>query len=743
MKKNLLSIIVLVGFVFSANIFSQEVGDYGSNGSANWNVVANWIICQTGGTWDDATAAGGVPGQTNNIWIRNGHTVTVEASGKTFKNLTIENGAKLVGANTLPTTSLRYIRIYGASLTNNGTIGSSTDCLGLSLYGGNGQVVTVTGSGTTNFSRIQQNSTGTSIIFDADISLNYAGGTGTGSTALYVSTSGNTFGVTINAGKTLTMAPYAYISGTTSSGSSAATSTLTIDILGTIVTQTNSIINLNVNSPHFSTITVRNGGSINLGSFLRTNTGSGTMTINVENGGTINGQSGSSFDMASSTTQINGTVNLGLSSTSTRSLGTATIGSTGKLRFRDGTYPTGAITLNSGSTVEYYGSEAITLGTSPDTYHNLTINNSAGVTLGTNITVNGTLLKENGDITLGDYTINFGPSSSTGAVQALNAPSSVNVGDLGAVISSGANLGSTTVTRGLYALAGNSNQGIKRWYKITPTNNTGLSATLVFPYNEGDELNGITEGNLRLFKSTDDGATWTMVTTGGDITVTHDPDNNTFTVTGLDGFSLWTLGDNSNPLPVELTSFNAKATGKNVILNWATATEIDNYGFEIERTHHNPPFEKAGTQGGWEKLGFVQGSGNSNSVKEYSFTDKSSKKNGTFVYRLKQIDNNGTFQYSNEVEVEVNIPLSYAVSQNYPNPFNPSTRIEYQIPLAGKVSIKLYDVLGNLVTSLVDETKEAGSYIFDFDARNLSNGVYFYQIRAGEFIQTKKMTLIK
>ena len=165
---------------------------------------------------------------------------------------------------------------------------------------------------------------------------------------------------------------------------------------------------------------------------------------------------------------------------------------------------------------------------------------------------------------------------------------------------------------------------------------------------------------------------------------------------------------------------------------------------------------KALTPSSWEKIGFVNGNGNSNSPKNYSFNDKTVT-GGKYSYRLKQIDNDGQFEYSNIIEVDINLPLEFSLNQNYPNPFNPSTTIKYTIPSVtlspdknginsvegSRVQLKIYDVLGNEVATLVDENKPAGSYEVNFDAGNLSNGVYFYKLQAGNFVQTKKMLLIK
>jgi len=192
-------------------------------------------------------------------------------------------------------------------------------------------------------------------------------------------------------------------------------------------------------------------------------------------------------------------------------------------------------------------------------------------------------------------------------------------------------------------------------------------------------------------------------------------------------------------LPVELITFTVTATSDNVKLNWTTATEVNNYGFDIERLV--PQFSNNTTE--WEKIGFVEGHGNSNSTKEYSFVDESVFP-GLYQYRLKQIDTDGSFEYSEIIEVQFGVvPTKYVLEQNYPNPFNPSTVISYSIPTASNVSVKVFDVLGNLITTLVNQNQEAGNYKIYFNAGELSNGIYFYKIQAGSFIDIKKMLLLK
>lgn len=192
----------------------------------------------------------------------------------------------------------------------------------------------------------------------------------------------------------------------------------------------------------------------------------------------------------------------------------------------------------------------------------------------------------------------------------------------------------------------------------------------------------------------------------------------------------------SSPLPVELSTFTAISKGSDVKLNWQTATEVNNYGFEIER------FALSAERQKWEKIGFVNGNGNSNSPKEYSYIDKNIIGGGNFLYRLKQIDNDGQFEYSKTVEVQLTLS-EYALYQNYPNPFNPVTNIRYQLPKESKILIKIYNILGSEVIELLNDKKEPGIYEINFNASNLPSGIYFYQISTPEYSNTKKMILLK
>jgi hypothetical protein len=198
-------------------------------------------------------------------------------------------------------------------------------------------------------------------------------------------------------------------------------------------------------------------------------------------------------------------------------------------------------------------------------------------------------------------------------------------------------------------------------------------------------------------------------------------------------------------IPVELTDFAVTAKTSNATLAWKTATETNNYGFDIERRIVEAVSSKSQTTNiNWEKVGFVAGNGTSNSAHSYSYSD-ASVISGTYAYRLKQIDNDGIYKYSSEAEVTISAPKVFALNQNYPNPFNPTTTIKYDIPVGthGNVSIKVFDIVGHEVASLVNETKEAGSYQAVWNAGKFASGVYFYRLQAGSFTRTKKLILMK
>ena len=326
------------------------------------------------------------------------------------------------------------------------------------------------------------------------------------------------------------------------------------------------------------------------------------------------------------------------------------------------------------------------------------------------------------------------------------------------------------------------NSSNKPIYKTTDGGNNWLSITT--------PLTGITEavkaidantlyiganfGTTRMAKSTNGGTNWTPVTLpvpvdinsidfmdadtgyvcGNSTTVvcrtTNGGTNWTFqnvhlpTLAGVKvlsndiAYALGTYGsimryDIHGFVPVELVSFTSSVSGNNVLLKWNTATELNNQGFDVER---------AAIPGNWEKIGFVAGSGTTTEPRSYSFVDNDLN-TGKYYYRLRQVDYNGTFEYSDVIQVEVVVPFDFALEQNYPNPFNPNTMIRFSVPQNSMVNIKVYNIVGQEVAEIVNDVKTSGRYEISFEANGLASGIYLVKMQAGDFTSTIKMTLLK
>ena len=205
----------------------------------------------------------------------------------------------------------------------------------------------------------------------------------------------------------------------------------------------------------------------------------------------------------------------------------------------------------------------------------------------------------------------------------------------------------------------------------------------------------------------------------------------------VDGIFVTTSWDNT-ALPVELSSFNYETLKGNVTLHWTTSSEINNAGFDVERSDVNGQISNV-----WSKAGFISGNGTSSGSINYSFTDNNLS-SGKYNYRLKQIDYNGNHEYfSLNSDVIIATPKNFFLGQNYPNPFNPSTVINYNIPQDSYVKIKLYDNTGREVRTLLSEFISAGYYTINFNVSDLASGIYFYNINAGEYTATNKMMLVR
>lgn len=427
--------------------------------------------------------------------------------------------------------------------------------------------------------------------------------------------------------------------------------------------------------------------------------------------------------------------------------------------------------FNSGAKYIYNGTAGQVTGNGlPSTVTDLIVSNTSGLSLDKNITVTDTLFMNGGNISTGNYTLTLS-NSSTGS---LAYTSGLINGTFARAIADGN-------SSYIFPL-GNQNQN--RAITITFTSQPTSSGTLTAQYiagNPGGNVNSLTDaGNYVVDTYSTDGA-WQLNYTGtsnpvfnlsltdAGIAGVNNPStlriitrNNNSSAWNLSGthsngsgnpikanrngltFSALTqyaLGGNmtENPLdgslPVELTSFTSNiSNGKDVKLNWVTANEMNNSGFEIQRKENNSDYVK---------IGFVKGKNTINTPSIYSFEDKSLQV-GKYSYRLKQIDNNGNFEYfALNNTIEIGAPAKYSLSQNYPNPFNPVTKISYMVAAAGQVTLKVYDITGKEVKTLVNEVKNAGYYTVNFSGANLSSGIYIYKITANNFTETKKMTLVK
>ena len=309
------------------------------------------------------------------------------------------------------------------------------------------------------------------------------------------------------------------------------------------------------------------------------------------------------------------------------------------------------------------------------------------------------------------------------------------------MVSGNANTGSSTLSGGIDKVSE------LRYYEVGYLQNSGsASSEVVFklsPTYSTDD--GVLAGNmdLRVAYSSDNRSTWNGVgpldhvtdLTNVPTTITSDSLNPNISITtGTSIFvSLANATGGVNTIPVELLSFILTNNNSLVKLDWSTATELNNRGFEIERSFDNSTFAV---------IGFVKGFGTTTEKKYYSFVDENAS-NGIYYYRLKQIDFDGSVNYSKVISSDVSTPAEFELKQNYPNPFNPSTKINYSVIESGLVKLSVYNLLGEVVSILVNQNQEAGSYDVQFDASNIQSGVYFYKLESGNQIQTKKMMLIK
>jgi hypothetical protein len=264
--------------------------------------------------------------------------------------------------------------------------------------------------------------------------------------------------------------------------------------------------------------------------------------------------------------------------------------------------------------------------------------------------------------------------------------------------------------------------GIREWGSVTS------SIFISYP----NIANSFNPATSRLLGRTSGSGTWTV------IPAVADSVNRSFYAANVTEFNEYSIGMTDETMPVKLESFTHSVSANNVRLNWVTSEEINNDGFDVERSNNNGQ--------SFLKVSYIKGNGNSNG-NHYTYTDNNLK-TGVYKYRLKQKDYNGNYEYfSLSSSVDVSSPQKFTLKQNYPNPSNPTSKIDYDIPVNAFVSIEVYDVSGRKVSQLVNEKQNAGYYSVSFNGSNLASGIYFYKIfvksEKEQFNGTKKLVLIK
>lgn len=441
---------------------------------------------------------------------------------------------------------------------------------------------------------------------------------------------------------------------------------------------------------------------------------------------------------------------------------------------------TGTKTFDSGANYEYNGSSYQYTGSLlPSTINNVTINNSSsGVELSSNLNVAGTLTLNQGNVITSSNTLTLGTSTSSLGTLSRNSGTIIGsfarwlnadtVSDvlfpvgtesyyrpaivsyttapsLGGILTvnyfasnPGNNGDSAQINDAGYIINTYSNEG---YWQINPTNITGGIYNLnLF----ADGITGVDNYTaLRILKRPNSGSNWMV--DGSHSTGTG---NNAHPIANrkeMSGFSQFAIGSNLNDntftgtLPVELNSFIAYSSGRDVKLIWITSSEMNNDGFILER--------KLKSSGEWINIAFVKGKGSPNAISEYYYDDKHLN-SGLYNYRLKQIDFNGNYKYYHlNNDVEISAPLKHELFQNYPNPFNPITNIEFSLPADSKVLLLIYDASGKLIRTLINEKISRGYHTVFFDASDLSSGVYFCRISAvseiSDFMAVRKMVLLR
>jgi hypothetical protein len=399
------------------------------------------------------------------------------------------------------------------------------------------------------------------------------------------------------------------------------------------------------------------------------------------------------------------------------------------------------------------------------------VNNSAGVVIDSNSTLNGndTLSLVNGLLTTSSSAVLTVSGTSGAAVVGGSSSSFINgplalsgtgnqtypigKGTAFRPVTLGTIVGTSPVisvevfngNSGGTASSGLSSISTVRYWSIVLASGLFTSGTVNLTYGADD---GVTSyGEINVGTQTSSGPNGAYASIGGNATANGSGNITSNSISSLGNsstpsfFVLGNIPGGTNPLPVEMTSFTASMqSGNCAILKWSTATEVNNSGFEIERRSAN---SEQLTVNSWQKIGFVSGAGTSNSPKEYTYQDVNLAP-GVYVYRIKQIDNNGAFKYSASTQVDAGVAKGFELLSFYPNPFNPTTNVQFSVPQDGYASLKVYNMLGQEVATLFDGMAQAGHYIpATFDGSRFASGVYFSRLQYNGKSLVQRMLMTK
>ena len=725
-----------------------------SNGSfGDWNSAGTWTL-------------GAVPTSGDDVIITAGDIVTVDASAAA-RDLTVQAGA-LLFANT---SSPRLLDVHGTTISVDGTLGngSTTDGIIFRLFNTAG-TVTVSGSGEFDALRMLFFGTGGNGTLNINMDVNLRGS----GPAFYNVPGDNDrdFTVTLASGSTLNLPNGNWsMDGAAGNGGRNEGGTFTVngtlDVGGTLYLESNNT----AGSGNSVQLSIGAAGSVKASQASTSSSGTNRFTLTMASGATLEFTSGSFGDLTASTVftiNANATVLLSggaltfsypdgddgattdtdvdnilrLAGTGTKTFdGSLTINGKLMLCGTASVAVTGALVYN--STLEYNGGSAQTTGAEwPATNGptDIIINNANGVTMAFDRTLSGGVTLTDGDLDTDAFTLTLGPTASissetnadriigsvatTRTVSGTESFGSMGFEMSGVVIEPNADVTVTRVTGpgGITDIGGN--ESIARKFNVSyGGSNFDKNLTISwFPV----EDNGKTLGSMEMWKY--NGTIWDKISP-----TPVDASSSRSVTETITSFSTFTITDTFNPLPVELVSFDAVADFKDVILRWKTASETNNAGFEVQMAVDDT----------FEALGYVEGNGTTLDPQQYQYrlTDLEA---GNHVFRLKQIDFDGAFEYSPEVEIITQLPEVYALSPAYPNPFNPQTKFTLSVAREQQVRVEVYNLLGRRVALLFDGRLRAHqAHPFTFDASALPSGLYFYRATGQTFTATRKILLQK